>query len=250
MDLDFPKLWMRYRLPARGVIHVGAHAGQERIAYSACGLIRQMWIEPQPEVFQRLRAAIPESRHVRLFNVACGDRTGRAVMHRLVGNDGRSNSLLRPTLHLERWPGLHAEGTLEVQVVRLDDLLAQSGLAASDFSLLVLDVQGFELGVLRGADRTLDAIDAVACEVASVPLYENGSTAESLDAHLADRGFARVVTKWSAGCAGDAFYIRRSLLGPVDRLRLAIVGGKQSQPPRSWRSFGTPAAAEPGDPHA
>lgn len=255
VDLDFPKLWMRYRLPSRGVIHVGAHAGQERIAYSACGLIRQVWIEPQPEVFLRLRAAIPESRDVRLFNVACGDRTGRAVMHRLAGNDGLSNSLLRPTLHLERWPGIHTEGTLEVPVVRLDDLLTQTQLPASGFSLLVLDVQGFELAVLRGADRTLEAIDAVACEIANVPLYENGSTAESLDAHLADRGFTRVLTKWSAGCAGDAFYIRRSLLGAIDRVRLALVGGKQAQPPRSWRSFGAPApaaavAAGPGDPHA
>lgn len=256
MDLDFPKLWMRYQLPARGVIHAGAHTGQERIAYTACGLLRQVWIEPQPELFERLREGMPDSPEIHLFNVACGERAGRAIMHRLAGNDGRSNSLLRPTLHLQRWPGLRPEGTIEVGVVRLDDLLQNAGLRADDFSLLVLDVQGFELAALHGADRTLEAIDAVACEIASVPLYEGGSTAAALDEHLEARGFTRVVTKWSAGCAGDALYIRRSRLGAIDRMRLALMGGSQARPPRSWRDFGAAAVpagagaeAGPGDRH-
>lgn len=251
MDLDLPRLWRRYTLPARGVIHVGAHAGQERIAYSACGLIRQIWIEPQPEVFERLRAAIPESAEVRHFNVACGDRAGRAVMHRIAGNDGLSNSLLRPTLHLERWPGLRPEGTIEVPVARLDELLDSAGINAADYSLLVLDVQGFELAALRGAHRTLEAIDAVACEIASVPLYEHGTTASALDACLDQRGFVRVVTRWSAGCAGDALYIRRARLNAYDRLRFALMGGRNARPPRSWRAFGAaPAAAGGREVHA
>ena len=45
----------RYLRKLSGVIHVGAHAGQERDLYAKYGL-RVLWIEANPEIFARLVA--------------------------------------------------------------------------------------------------------------------------------------------------------------------------------------------------
>src|SRR5882762_6712763 len=47
----------RFLARISGVIHVGAHAGEERDQYAKLGL-RVIWIEPIPEVFERLQANI------------------------------------------------------------------------------------------------------------------------------------------------------------------------------------------------
>ena len=225
----------RYRLEIRGVIHIGAHVGQEQAQYASCGITRQVWIEPQSDIFKRLIEAVSPGDHpagrVRCFNVACGSEAGIAQLHRLDGNDGMSNSLLEHKGHLERWPQFKPAGTVDVPVVRLDDLLREERIAARDHNLLVLDVQGYELACLQGAARTLGEVDYLITEVAAVELFKGGALVDELDRFLDNRGFVRVETKWSAGCAGDALYVRRSKLTPLMRLRLAVIGSKHARPP-------------------
>lgn len=224
-----------YRLGIRGVIHVGAHAGQEQSEYASCGINRQIWIEPQPEIFERLVEAVGPgdgpAAAVRCFNVACGPKPGTAQLHRLDGNDGMSNSLLEPKGHLERWPQFAPDGTVDVSVVRLDDLLKAEGIAAKDHNLLVLDVQGYEQACLQGAEQTLDEVEYLITEVAAAELFEGGVLVDELDQFLGKHGFVRVETKWAAGCAGDALYVKRTRLTALMRLRLAVIGGKHARPP-------------------
>ncbi len=244
MDLDLQRCLAKYRLKLGGVVHVGAHIGDEFDLYHRCGLHRQVWIEPQPAVFAQLRARLPEGPDVHMFNVACGDVPGTAAMHILEGNEGRSNSLLEPRAHLERFPEFRPGGTREVPVVRLDDLLSQNQLDPREYPLLVMDVQGFELHVLEGAPRYLaEGVRAIVSEVAAVELYAGGARVGELDALLAARGFARVRTKWAAGCSGDAFYLRRELLPVIERARIAILGSKGQRPPRGERGVDGRSAA-------
>lgn len=239
MELDLVELLRACRLRIDGVVHVGAHIGDEVDDYRHCGITRQVWIEPQPEVFARLQARIAGNPDARAFNVACGASAGEAEMHLLNGNDGRSNSLLVPKLHLERFPDFRPAGTIRVPVVPLDDLLAREGLDPRAYPLMVLDVQGFEMHVLRGAGAYLaSGCKAVVSEVAAAELYAGGCLVQDLDSFFGARGFLRLRTKWAAGCAGDAFYIRAELLPTLTRWRLRTVGGKGHRPPT--RGFGLP----------
>lgn len=55
--------------------------------------------------------------------------------------------------------------------------------------LLKIDVQGFEMEVLRGADRTLECTDALLVEVSIQRIYEGNPRAHEVIAYLGARGF-------------------------------------------------------------
>lgn len=243
MDIDLKSGLERAGIPARGVIHVGAHEGQEFGLYRSMGIAWQVWVEPQPLIFARLAAGLPKDERIVCINAACGPSHGTAEMHVLEGNDGKSNSLLAPTLHLERWPEFKPGGTIRVRVAPLDELLVEARIERSQFNLLCIDVQGFELEVLKGAETTVGSVGAIVCEVSATPLYKGGCTVDQLDRWLAQRAFARVDTEWSSGISGDALYVRRDKLSSLDRIRLTVLGPRNARPPRSARDWASRTAA-------
>jgi hypothetical protein len=54
---------------------------------------------------------------------------------------------------------------------------------------LKLDVQGFEMHVLRGAEDHLDRVAGVQAELALTPLYEGDAPWREVIDHLEQRGF-------------------------------------------------------------
>ncbi len=219
----------RYGITPRGVIHIGAHTGQEHPIYTACGIHDQVWVEPQPEAFARLTQNLPDggkSGRVRAFNVACGPERTIAKMHR-VGGNGESDSLLAPKEMLQDYAnfGFADRGTLEVPVVPVDELLPEHGLDPAKYNLLSVDVQGYELPVLRGAEKTLAGIDAIISEISEREMYEGNTLAPQLDAFLAQHGFIRVISRLSKRTRhGNALYLRKTLLKGWPKLMHGLVG--------------------------
>lgn len=221
---------LRFRIPRRGVVHVGAHKGQERAAYKRCGFERQVWVEAHPETYKQLTENIaatpgPAADRVRAFNVACGSERGTAKMHIMAGSHGLANSLLEPAAHLELVPGVTPGGTIDVPVIPVDDLLRENGLKPRDYSMLSLDVQGFELEVLKGAKGLLESgLEAVVAEVSDVELYRGNATVEQIDEFLGAYGLCRVVLNLKHRHWGDALYVKARLLNPLQRARLRWFG--------------------------
>jgi hypothetical protein len=121
-----------------------------------------------------------------------------------VWNLGMSNSLLKPKKHLEYYPSIAFEETEVVLVNRLDDF------KITDCNLLVMDVQGAELLVLKGATETLKYIDYIYTEVNIQEMYEGCALMGDLDNYLKD--FTRVETKLTRKRSwGDALYIKKPL---------------------------------------
>jgi FkbM family methyltransferase len=195
----------------RGVIHVGANDGGEFPLYVRHGIFDQIWIEPQPEPFGHLLDRLWRSPRIRAFNVACGSIEGKARMTVLAGNGGHSSSLLKPRKHLEYYPHLPVAGAIEVSLVRLDPFLASQRIDPERFDLLVLDVQGYELECLKGAEGLVrTAIRYVVAEVNREELYEGCALVGEMDEWLGGRGFSRVETDWCGPqeSFGDALYVR------------------------------------------
>ena len=69
----------------------------------------------------------------------------------------------------------------------LDDLQAQRGFPAPDF--IKLDVQGYELEVLKGAVRALASAEAVQMEINLIPIYDGAPLAHDAVGYMAERGF-------------------------------------------------------------
>lgn len=205
-----PLLQRIFGFKVRGVIHVGAHEGVEHELYNSMGIRRQLFIEPHPETFRRLASHVPNNAEVRLLNIACGAKPGRATMYETSGNDGASNSLLEPNAHLNEMHNIATSGTVEIEVQPLDDAIPAANLQPKDFNIIVLDVQGFELEVLRGSVKTLTQhTDAIFCEIQRISLYRDGVLAPEIDAFMRQHGFERVMTQWMAASFGDGLYLRK-----------------------------------------
>ncbi len=207
MLLNFLQLVSKYSIKANGAIHVGAHHAQEHPDYVAAGIKRFVYIEPCAAAFNVIKNKFSAHHHIQLFNVACGEVECEQIMYTGSQNEGQSNSLLKMHKHTQIHPGITLPNTELVTVKRLDSL----GLAHKGYQLLVMDCQGFEGRVLRGAMETMKQVNYIYTEVNRDFVYENCTLVGELDELLHE--FDRVETgQWVGGCWTDALYIRKSSL--------------------------------------
>jgi FkbM family methyltransferase len=187
------------------LVHVGAHLAQERHLYEALGFQDILWIEAAQAVHARLAQTLAAHQLERAekglpgvqHRTACAlltDREGDPAALREFSNDGMSSSIFAPTAQLKaRWPDLTETGRLHSTRTRtLDGLLAELGFG--DVHVLVVDVQGAELLVLKGAEATLAGVKAVVSEVSTQPLYDGGVLFPELRDFLGGHGFVAMST--------------------------------------------------------
>jgi FkbM family methyltransferase len=214
MALVYSDLAARYGLACQGLIHAGAHVGQEYADYKRAGVERLVFFEPQPHIFRELTRRLGGRSDVTLIDQALGAAPGRIPFYVERDNQGMSSSALPPAPAMARqYPGIHLLEQIDVQQVTLDDYLASAPVPAA-FEALVLDVQGYELAVLHGSKRLLARLTHIVTEVSRVSLYQGGALVQEIDNFLKAWDFHRVETSWDGGGWGDALYLR-SPVGPA-----------------------------------
>jgi FkbM family methyltransferase len=206
MLLDLFDIHQKNKFKFFGVIHVGAHYGQEKEVYDSLNIPfeNRYYFEPNPEAFNRLikNCNIKE----KCYNLALGNKNGFSEMFIEKANGGQSSSLLKPKLHLNQYPNIKFENFITVPVRKIDDLKI-------DFmsNFINVDIQGYELEFFKGAKKTLEQIDFILTEVNRAELYEQCAQVNEIDDFLKKFNFERITTNWAGGNWGDAFYIKRSL---------------------------------------
>lgn len=130
------------------VVEVGANIGVHTVVLAReASQRRQVLVafEPQPAIFQNLCAniAVNGISNVLAWPYACGSDVGTLYFERpdyqAPGNFGAVSMLAEPTAD-----------TIPVPCVRLDDALRNHAV-----SMIKIDVEGFELAALQGAQETL-----------------------------------------------------------------------------------------------
>jgi FkbM family methyltransferase len=171
--LELDKLISVYGLRPNGVLHLGAHAGEEAEIYSRCGLDRVVWVEGNPELIPALRASLEPHGHVVLEGLL-SERPGE-TREFFVTNNGMSSSLLPLGTHLTSHPDVQVTHTLSLVTTTVDDLAASHDLTRLDF--LNVDLQGAELLALQGSEATLAQVDYVYTEVNREDVYRGAPRA-------------------------------------------------------------------------
>jgi|GEM_PF-709130 FkbM family methyltransferase len=214
MLLDLKQLLHQCNINLRGVIHVGAHHGQELALYGSLGAKELALFEPLSENFLKLMTTVQalqqgsSSLRIQAYQLALGS-SHEAKEMTIASNQGQSSSLLKPKQHLVQHPQIVFEKSEQVYVTRMDRIITQP----DRYNFISIDVQGFELEVLKGAgESVLRHIEGICCEVNRDEVYEGNAMVEDIDAFLSRFGFARIATNWAGGTWGDAFYCRSSLL--------------------------------------
>lgn len=172
----------------RTVVDVGANRGQFALVARHCFPDAQILsFEPLPKPASVYRAVFARDDRARLVPYAVGSETREAVIHVSLRDD--SSSLL-PILDVqgEIFPGTRQVSVTPVRTTRLTDQLTPESIEMP--ALLKLDVQGFELEVLKGCDDVLDRFRWVYAECSFVELYAGQALAHEVIAWLRERDFA------------------------------------------------------------
>lgn len=204
MLLNFDRLVLRHNMTFKGVLHIGGHTGEEHDVYLKYNIPRICYFEPVKANFDRLfnRVRGCKAAEVVCANVALGNVNDWIDIN-VSSNDGASSSILQPELHLTQYPDIKFSRTERVQICRLDQY---SPVDTSLYNFINMDVQGYELEVLKGATQTLGNIDYIMTEVNRDAVYKGCVQIDELDSFLANYGFERFETDWAGGTWGDAFY--------------------------------------------
>jgi FkbM family methyltransferase len=199
---SLPLILQSFEEKPKGLIHIGFHKGQEMDLYRKIGIKNIIGYEPIPNIFLDSKNKYPD---IKLLNKAVGNINGKIKINIERSNEGQSSSILLMKKHLKFFPQITFEYQLEVEIVKLDSDIQNK----SEYSILVIDAQGYELEVLKGAQELLkNNIQIIVAELNKDELYEKCPLYTEIDAFLVDFGFKRVLTEWKKEDYGDGLYIK------------------------------------------
>ena len=102
MLLDFNTLTKKYNMSISGIIHIGAHHGQEHSLYKNKGIKNIVYFEPLSSNFNILKNNVGEE--AILYNYALGNEEKEIEMYVETANKGQSSSILEPVIHKRQYP--------------------------------------------------------------------------------------------------------------------------------------------------
>ena len=135
---------------------VGAHVGDRVRTWRQLGA-RVVAIDPQPSMANVLRRLFGRDSDVTIEQLAVGATPGRATLHVNTGAptlSTLSSQWMSAVQADSRFHGTRWDETVEVDVTTLDTLIARHGVP----KFCKIDVEGFELDVLNGLTRPVDAL--------------------------------------------------------------------------------------------
>lgn len=169
---------------ARHIVDVGACQGDwTRLCRRVFPQARVLMVEPQERHRARLQQLVEAGAGNLAFESALLGPPGMvaADFHVLDDPSGGTGSSVLP--ELSEVP----RSVVRMPVRTLDEVLAQH--AMQPLSLLKLDVQGFELEVLKGADQTLANVPWVLLEVSLTPYNEGSPLIDEVLTWMRARGY-------------------------------------------------------------
>lgn len=200
MLIDFRDISKRYNLQIHGVIHVGAHEGEENDAYRSMNISQEQiyWVEANPTLCEKLSKRLPN-----VIQAAVSDKVEKVTFH--VTNNYQSSSILELHEHKIEHPHIHVVDTLELETKTLDSIVESHSIRGN---FLNMDIQGAELKCLQGFEKYIGMVDYVYTEVNTKEIYKGCALLDDLDNWLITRGFVRKDLRMTEHGWGDAFYIR------------------------------------------
>jgi FkbM family methyltransferase len=161
----------------RQIVDAGASNGSwTRECLTVFDQSRYFLVDPLPENAAPLSSLAATSPAVTVWSGALGSAPGDLRLHA----HGDQTSVFEAPFNA-------ADPTVAVEMRTLDSFLGTATLEPPQ--LPKLDVQGFEMDVLRGAARCMETVDVILAEVSFQHVYRKAPLAHELVAFLGERGF-------------------------------------------------------------
>ena len=203
----------KFHLPNNPIIiDAGAFDGKESIELAKFwphGKIHSF--EPIPQVYQTLLTATQEQKNIKTYPIALSDKSGKAQMHVSEWPDkpgvcSASSSLLAPKDHL-KYSHIPFPKTITVPIITLDEWAEKNGVDHVDF--LWLDMQGYELNMMKASPKILKTVKAIVTEIEFVEAYTGQYLYWDIKKWLEQEGFEMIAINTSPLWFGDALFVRK-----------------------------------------
>lgn len=206
MLIDFNKLWPKYNIKPKGVLHCGSSKGQETEHYVNMGVKDVVYIEALPSVFKDL------VQHVKKFpgkfvciNACISEIDGGEVIFNVANNEGQSSSMLEFGTHSKQHPSVKFNDRIKLITTRLDTIMHYNSFEGYDF--LNCDLQGADLMAIKSLGCWIEDFKWVYVEVNKDHVYKECALVGEIDEYLSKWGFKGVEEKW-VGNWGDKLYVK------------------------------------------
>lgn len=214
--LDYIKKY----LPANPIIvEAGAFDGKETIKMAACWPQSTIHaFEPVPYIYEKLKANTAHLANVHCYPLALSDTTGTSTLYisekpKHPGIPSQANSLLKPDKRLEL-SSLIFPTTMEVPTVTLDTWANNYAIDHIDFAWL--DLQGYELNVLKASPKIVSQLKVLYVEVEFIQAYQDQYLMTDVKTWLETEGFEMVGKDFPdepTWFFGNALFVRKSIVG-------------------------------------
>jgi FkbM family methyltransferase len=225
MLIQYNEILEKYRLRPLGVIHVGAHWGEEAEAYYKNGAKKTIWVEANPMCMKILKENVKKFQNPYIsmmqslcINACLSDKDDEIVTFNISNNEGQSSSFLDLEYHKIAHQEVVYQSKFQTNTRTLNSIFEDYSLFPEDFSFLNADIQGAELLMLKGATNILPHMDCLYIEVNEKELYKDCALIGEVDEFLKTFGFIRKETEMTNFGWGDAVYLKKDYLEQIKML--------------------------------
>lgn len=175
------------KLDCNTIIDVGANKGQFALAARKCFPKAKIYsFEPLTHPAEIFEKVFSDDKNVKLFRFAVSSESGETEIH--ISHREDSSSLLPISeKQNEMFPGTYEVGTEKIVMKRLNEVLNITDMAKP--VLMKIDVQGFELSVLKGSVELLGEIKYIYSECSYIELYKGQALFPEISAFLENYGY-------------------------------------------------------------
>ena len=188
--------WVMFVKP-KTVLHIGAHYGQDRKNYETLGIKKIIWGEASKENANKLRNLYPRDQVVeKIF----WEESGLELVF-FNAFSSENSSAIKPN-------DLKSVKITTGETITVDEVMSLEN--AKDKILIVLDVQGAEMHVLKGSIETLKKTSYIVIEIALKSQgYEETPSEADIDTFMKNQKFTKSIERLShEGSYKDQLYIR------------------------------------------
>jgi FkbM family methyltransferase len=219
MLIDIFNIFSELNINPKGVIHLGAHKGEELNLYKKLKIKNILLYEANKKLINYLKFK------GFLFNFLF--KMNIQVINKIIYNEDRlcslnitsntqSSSILNLGIHKELYPNIIKKNENLVDGATLNSEFKNFH-NIDNFNILNMDIQGSELLALLGANEIINNLDIIYTEINYDYIYENCALINEIDDYLTKHDFTRFKTKTIKDVRGkpmwgDALYVKKKFL--------------------------------------
>lgn len=218
MLIDIFNIFSKLNIQPKGVIHLGAHKGEELNLYRKLKIKNILLYEANKKLINYLKFKGFFFNFLFKMNIQ--------VINKIIYNEDRfcslnitsntqSSSILNLGLHKKLYPNIVKKNENLVDGATLNSEF-KNFYNINNFNILNMDIQGSELLALLGANDIISNLDVIYTEINYDYIYENCALINEIDDYLTKYDFIRFKTKTIKNDGrpmwGDALYVKKKFL--------------------------------------